>query len=220
MRCPHCGIGIHFEGERHVYRAEAASGGPTGYEITEDFCPVCHELIVILRTGEYRWIEDEGELLNASKENFLYPKFPKRFIDNGIPEKYRLVFEEAVAVLSVSPKASAALSRRLLQHLLRDEFKIQLGANANLDDEIQEFYRLPDVPGDITAHVNEIRQIGNWAAHPTKYRSTGEIVDVEPDEAEWLLDILEDIFDFRFVQPRLVQERQSKYDEKRKEIRR
>ena len=34
-----------------------------------------------------------------------------------------------------------------------------------------------------------------------KSTHTGEIMDVEPGEAEWLLDTLEGLFDFYFVQP-------------------
>lgn len=220
MRCPHCGTGIYFEGERRVYRSNGDSSPILGYEITQGLCPACEELIVLMRSGEYRWIDDQAEILNPIEEQFLYPKYPRRIIDAIVPENYRNLFDEAIAVLSASPKASAALSRRLLQQLLREEFKIQLGTNVNLDEEIREFYKLTDVPSDLKAHVDEIRQIGNWAAHPIKYRSTGEIVDVEPQEAEWLLDILEDILDFRFVQPKLGRERQAKYDQKRKDIRR
>jgi hypothetical protein len=33
--------------------------------------------------------------------------------------------------------------------------------------------------------LDAIRTIGNFAAHPIKSTSSGEIVDVEPGEAEW-----------------------------------
>jgi len=220
MHCPHCSTIIHFHGEHHVYRMTGNSGSPSGYELTEGFCPSCNQLIVHMSIGEYRWIEDQGEITNVVEEQFLYPKFLKRALDAAIPQKYGQMFNEAVAVLSASPRASAALSRRLLQQLLREEFKIVLGENANLDLELKEFYKLPEVPGHIKNVVDEIRQIGNWAAHPLKYKSTGDIVDVEPQEAEWLLDILEDILDMRFVQPNVEKERLAKYDQKRKDIRR
>ena len=45
-----------------------------------------------------------------------------------------------------------------------------------------------------------VRTIGNFAAHPTKSESTGEIVPVEPREAEWNLEGLERLFDFYYVQ--------------------
>lgn len=49
--------------------------------------------------------------------------------------------------------------------------------------------------------VDAIRNIGNFAAHPMKSTSTGEIVEVGPGEAEWILDVIEALFDFYFVQP-------------------
>lgn len=44
-----------------------------------------------------------------------------------------------------------------------------------------------------------IREVGNFAAHPTKSQRTGEIVPVEFGEAEWCLDVLEMLLDFYFV---------------------
>ena len=35
-----------------------------------------------------------------------------------------------------------------------------------------------------------------------KSKTTGEIVEVEPSEAEWKLDVIEMLFDFLFVQPK------------------
>jgi len=50
--------------------------------------------------------------------------------------------------------------------------------------------------------IDAIRNVGNFAAHPNKNTSTGEIVDVEPGEAEWLLHVLEGLFDFFIVRPK------------------
>ncbi len=43
----------------------------------------------------------------------------------------------------------------------------------------------------IVCRIDAVRVIGNFAAHPIKSKSTGEIVDVEPGEAEWNLNTLE-----------------------------
>ena len=97
-----------------------------------------------------------------------------------------------------SPKASAALSRRCLQHLLRTYANIKPG---NLADEIQEVIESRTLPSYLSESLDAIRLIGNFAAHPIKSTHTGEIIDVEPGEAEWILDVLESLFDFYFVQP-------------------
>ena len=53
-----------------------------------------------------------------------------------------------------------------------------------------------------------------FAAHPIKSKSTGEVVDVEPGEAEWNLDILEQLFDFYFVQADLLRKKKEKLNQK------
>ena len=60
---------------------------------------------------------------------------------------------------------------------------------------------LPTLPSDLAANVDAVRHVGNFAAHPMKSQHTGDIVDVEEGEAEWLLDVLEGLFDFYYVAP-------------------
>jgi hypothetical protein len=46
----------------------------------------------------------------------------------------------------------------------------------------------------LASAVDAVRNVGNFAAHPIKSKSTGDVLDVEPGEAEWLLDALERLF--------------------------
>ena len=108
------------------------------------------------------------------------------------------IFGEAADVLSVSARASAALSRRCLQQLLRDHADVKPG---QLINEIEEAIGGGGLPSALTTDLHAIRQVGNFAAHPQKNTSTSEILDVEPGEAEWLLDLLESLFDHYFVKP-------------------
>ncbi len=117
----------------------------------------------------------------------LSPDVPSEFADN---------YREACLVLADSPKASAALSRRCLQHVLREAAKTKERDLAKQIDEV-----LPSLPSYLTQMIDTVRVMGNFAAHPMKSTNTGEIIDVEPGEAEWLLDTLESAFDFYFVQP-------------------
>ena len=73
---------------------------------------------------------------------------------------------------------------------------------------------LPHLADDLDA----IRNVGNFAAHPLKSTSTGEIVDVEPQEAEWLLNILEQLFELYFVLPARAQARRDALNEKLKNV--
>lgn len=100
--------------------------------------------------------------------------------------------------MPVSPKASAALSRRCLQAILRDKAGVKPG---NLVKEIEEVINSKTLPSYLSDSIDAIRNIGNFAAHEIKSITTGEVVDVEPGEVEWLLDVLESLFEFYFVEP-------------------
>jgi hypothetical protein len=49
--------------------------------------------------------------------------------------------------------------------------------------------------------MDAIRLIGSFAAHPMESQRTGEIMDVEPGEADWTIRTLDGLFDFCFVAP-------------------
>ena len=69
------------------------------------------------------------------------------------------------------------------------------------------------LPGDLFV----IRNIGNFAAHPLKSTRSGEILDVEPGEAEWLIGTLEALFDFAFVQPERLKRQRAQLNQKLRE---
>ena len=107
-------------------------------------------------------------------------------------------------MITDSEKASAALSRRCLQHLLREK----AGTKAkDLADQIEEVLDSGELPSRLGEVIDMVRAVGNFAAHPTKSTNTGEVIDVEPGEAEWNLNTLEELFDFYFVQPARVAKR-------------
>jgi hypothetical protein len=122
-------------------------------------------------------------------------------------------FAEAVAVLAVSRKASAALSRRCLQFIL-----VNAGGATKRDlaEQIDEV--LPKLPPDLAVNVDAIRHVGNFAAHPLKSKQSGDIVEVEEGEAEWLLDVLEELIDFYYVAPAQQQSKRDALNKKLKAL--
>ena len=116
--------------------------------------------------------------------------------------------------LADSPKASAALSRRCLQAILRDHAGVKHG---NLAGEIQQVIDSGKLPSHLTESLDAIRNIGNFAAHPIKSTSTGEVIEVEDGEAEWNLDVLESLFDFYFVQPAIIKKKRDALNSKLKD---
>jgi hypothetical protein len=132
-------------------------------------------------------------------------------LSTDVPEAYAADYREACNVLVDSPKASAALSRRCLQHLLREKAQVK---PSDLYNEIQELLDRGSLPSHIADSVDAVRNIGNFASHPIKSRASGEIVPVEPGEAEWNLDVLESLFDFYFVGPARTQARKDALNKK------
>src|SRR5262245_9604619 len=164
MKCPHCTKEIHFKAEE-VYAYENDPHDETdnsGFDITHGFCPSCNELIVLVREGTY----DDGELNKIQMVDIVYPKnIAVQKLPIEVPNQYAKDFEEAATVLSVGPKASAAISRRLLQTILHEKFEIKA---RNLNKEIDEFISLKGLPSYISEAVDAVRNIGNFAAHPIK----------------------------------------------------
>jgi hypothetical protein len=132
-------------------------------------------------------------------------------VPSCVPSALAADFTEASLVLRESPKASAALSRRCLQQLLREYASIR---PSNLADEIQQLLDQQTLPSLLASAIDAIRTLGNFAAHPIKSQNTGEIVPVEPEEADWLLDTLESLFDFYFVQPAALNEKRDRLNQK------
>jgi len=203
MKCPHCNTGIHagFTTSTVItYTAQYAGAkglkGNVHWNLMHMRCPECEETIIRLQ----RLGPEPGLHFSA------YPRSASRPIPKEVPNPYRDDFSEACKVLADSAKASAALSRRCLQGILRDQAATKA---KNLADQIDEVIQSGSVPPHVQGELDAVRVIGNFAAHPTKSTATGEIIDVEPGEAEWNLDVLESLFEFYFVQPGLTATRKA-----------
>ena len=166
-------------------------------------CPACGKTIAML-------LNRQGNSIISSR--VVLPKTPSRVpTPPEVPKEFGDDYHEACLVLTDSPKASAALSRRCLQHLLRERAGIK---PSNLDNEIQQVLDLKALPTHLADAADAVRVIGNFAAHPIKSKSSGEVVDVEAGEAEWLLDTLEGLFEFYFVQPAQLQKKKNAINKK------
>lgn len=114
----------------------------------------------------------------------LRPQSTAKPFPDYIPLPIRQDYDEACLICSLSPKASATLSRRCLQGIIRDFWGI---TKARLVDEIKELQGHID-PTTWQA-IDAVRSIGNIGAHMEK--DINLIVDVDPDEADLLLRLIE-----------------------------
>ena len=203
MKCPHCLVAIHLNTEWNN------CGKDKDFEwFTEKgICPNCGRLILTLVAGYYA----SGSFI-TNKTFLVYPKGTSRVpVPSEVPVKFAQDYIEACLVLNDSPKASAALSRRCLQNIIRDVVGIK---KSDLSQEIEELLKSNTLPSRLALDVDAVRKIGNFAAHPTKSKSSGEIVDVELGEAEWGLDVLEGLFDLYFVQPAIMKQKRDVLNKK------
>ncbi len=214
MICPHCSTAANFEWSTS-YPQEVSEDKKTCTEIAYDCCPNCKKLVVFLHHGVYRRTDYGSSITEIEWAKLIYPKSSNFVGSEEVPPIYLEDYEEAIKVLPASPKASAALSRRLLQSLLREEFKIK---EKDLSKEIESFIVLERIPTHLTDAVDAIINIGNFAAHPLKDKNTGEIVPVEKGEAEWLIEVIESLFDFIFIQPKKLKRRREELNIKLEKI--
>lgn len=199
MKCLHCLVEFHSELIQE-YIGEDADGH---WAIFRFDCPACHRMNLYLVNGDMIYSPHLGKQMHhLASQVPIRPRVTSRSpCPPEVPLHICEDYSEACKVLPDSPKASAALSRRCLQNLLRDAAKVKPG---NLADEIQEAINSKQLPSHIVHVIDAVRQIGNFAAHPMKSNNTGEILPVEPQEAEWNLDVLESLFDFYYVQPAII----------------
>ncbi len=195
MKCPHCLVEFHaifsityigvpaMPGLSRTRQLEDADGA---WSVSATVCPSCGRSTI--------WL-----VRDKTAERMIRPMSIARApLPREVPDAFTADYKEACLVLADSAKASAALGRRCLQHLLRERVKVK---PADLANEIQELLDSNILPSDLADDLDAIRNIGNFSAHPIKSTNTGEIVDVEPGEAEWTLTVLEELFDFYFVRP-------------------
>jgi hypothetical protein len=169
-------------------------------------CPACGRLILTAQTS----IEPGQKGISVDIQ--LWPDTGARPVPAEVEAEapgLAADFREAVTVFAKSKKASAALSRRCLQIVLTTKGGAQTKDLATQIDEV-----LPLLPGSLADNVDAIRHVGNFAAHPIKSKSTGEIVDVEDGEAEWLLEVLEELFEYFYVTPARAAARRASLNEK------
>jgi len=200
MKCPHCTVSFHAN--IVPYNLQRDIEGE--WFLLQRTCPACHRYVLHLKrtypeevpdaTGEGVTYEPREEVIQVWPKGSSRPPCPEEVDNNEIKEDY----QAACLVFPDSTKASAALSRRCFQNILREKAGVK---PSNLYDEIQEVLDAGQLPSHLAESIDSVRHIGNFGAHPIKSKSTGEILPVEPGEAEWNLDVIEGLFDFYFVQP-------------------
>lgn len=116
----------------------------------------------------------------------LIPESKAKSFPDYIPKPILDDYREACLIRDLSPKASATLSRRCLQGIIRDFWRGQVKPG-RLNEEIEQ---LKDkVDDDTWKAIDGVRSVGNIGAHMEK--DVNVIIDVDPNEAQLLVELIE-----------------------------
>ena len=190
MKCPHCLVSFFSVFVENPLGGKDQLWDNDGRWMARSTkCPTCEKASIFLLLYDMH--------NNVLKQLQVWPKGIARSpLPLEVPEQFANDYRQACNVLADSPPASAALSRRSLQALLREKAGTK---SRDLSPAIDEVIESKALPSDLANAMDAIRNIGNFGTHTQKSKHTGEIMDVEPGEAEWNLDVLENLFDFYFV---------------------
>lgn len=129
----------------------------------------------------------------AKKTWALVPSSSAKEFPDYVPEPIRADYEEACAIVDLSPNASATLSRRCLQAMIRNFWDVR--DKRSLWDEITAIEG--ELDDKIVDAIHSIRTLGKYGAHPEQ--DINLIIDVEPGEAEAMIALIELLIDDWYI---------------------
>jgi Domain of unknown function (DUF4145) len=206
MKCPHCTTSVHESWNVNVVYTRDEKGNQTGthWRLQYMLCPECHKSIMRLgsmtRQGPNFPLQDPASWIQIFPTGSTRALAPKE-----VPTDIANDHAEAAKVLALSPKASAALSRRCLQAVLLIAGYTQKDLAKQIDAVLAEPDGKKTLPSGLQMIVDAVRNLGNFAAHKITDQTTLQIIDVDPAEAEYCLDVLDAVFDHYYVKPAQAQ---------------
>lgn len=204
--CPHCGT----LGTFHQLATDNLKGKITKLEepgaadrmLMQAVCPSknCQGVCVVASAYVFR---TNGNTTHRTLQlTLLWPRsIPADRAPTQLPHGPKRDYDEARSVLAASPRASAALARRCLQHILRDVMAIKV-SSGRLVDEIDKAKDSPQLSQSTKESLDHVRHIGNLAAHPGGV--VGLIDDVTHEEAAYTIGVLELLFNDLYAIPERV----------------
>jgi Domain of unknown function (DUF4145) len=170
-----------------------------GYRVVQSKFIVCPNanckkftLSVILRVMKPRGPANPTAYENILTKWDLIPESLAKTFPDYIPEVILTDYSEACLIQTKSPRASATLSRRCLQGILRDYWKVKPDTLFNEIEEIKD-----KVESSIWNAIDAVRKIGNIGAHMEK--DINVIVEVDSDEAYLLIQLIETLLEDWYV---------------------
>lgn len=214
--CPHCGRGISVD--VHEQKIAEDRTQKKLFSVHSLKCPSCSRWAIFL-------VEQTIEVMPEALGNIVIKKETNEICINPMgghsaappketPADMAIDFNEAARVLPHSAKASAALSRRCLQQILHARGYTKRNLVDQIDDLLNETDPSKVVPPSLRDAIDAIRNYGNFSAHPITDKTTLQIIEVEPGEADWCLEILRECLEVFYVHPKRIADRKAALDKK------
>jgi Domain of unknown function (DUF4145) len=106
---------------------------------------------------------------------------------------------------------SAVLARKILADLL--ERYANVPRSLKLSKMIDDFLGQEGHPSHVRDNLHYLREIADFAAH-TQKDTIGNVIDINPGEAEWTLETVDSLFDYFIVGPEKDKQRRTAFDMK------
>ena len=200
IKCPYCWIQLILSENDNYHKLEneiefeyesshrGASSFSIHNEVTLCTNPECKNIIFSTWISAY---QNGGDFIGYHFNEIWQWNILPEYIGNTynpkiVPQVIISDYQEACAIISKSPKASATLFRRCLQWMIRDYWKV---AKSRLIDEIECIKDKVDAP--VWDALETLRETWNIGAHMEKDINT--IIDIDEWEVEqlkWLIEFL------------------------------
>ncbi len=198
IKCPSCGALFREDKETWTENCSDTSAneeeGQPYFVCAVVLCLGCSKPVVCMAT-----LQPWDDVLVDFR--VIYPNPSAPVVDENVPEGMRVDYTEACQVLPHSAKASAALSRRILQSILEDQGYEEKSLYEQVKRVLSEGDADRMLPAGLRDVVDAIRRFGNFSAHPVTSTTSSQIIEVEPEEAAWCLGIIEALFEHYYVRP-------------------
>lgn len=185
----------------HALHIGATDLGHIGVLVLAKRClnDACNKLTLMVGYGENYYNRNSGQYetnKNLYEVWHLLPASSAKPQPDYIPEAVRQDYYEACKIKSDSPKASATLARRCLQGMIRDFCGIVkptlFKEITTLESQLADGTAPKGVDDETIAAITAIRKLGNIGAHMEN--DINVIVDVDPNEAQSLIELIEMLF--------------------------
>ena len=195
--CPYCGRDAtitepNYRSDIQRISLEVTEYGEFGFVYTAISCPnlKCRRVAFSISLIKLKYTGRGPETAGRFHSWKLLPESEAKPQPDYIPVPIVQDYYEACRIKDLSPKASATLSRRCLQGMIRNFWKVEVKGKRTLWDEIKA------IKGEVDAStleaIDAVRKVGKVGAHMEK--DVDLIIEVEPGEAQLLIGLIEMLF--------------------------